>query len=225
MYGVLSWEGRAGGNWDEASFFAVGRADLEALWNQAASASIGFPAGGHALDFGCGLGRLTRGLADRFDRVVGVDASPTMIARARELNRDVDGVEFRVNERPDLQAFPSVSFDVIVSLITLQHIPPEAARSYVTEFVRLIRPGGLIAFQLPASRSERPRPLRQRVANRAREIVRRLPRAYDMHAHPESDVRRLLDDAGGRTLGVIDDQRAGDWGRSLLYFVTRDAAN
>src|SRR6267378_5944561 len=37
-----------------------------------------------ALDFGCGVGRLTRALAKRVERVAGVDAAPSMLRLARE---------------------------------------------------------------------------------------------------------------------------------------------
>src|ERR1700712_2747075 len=43
------------------------------------------PPGRRTLDVGCGEGRLTRHLASLGHRVVGIDASPTLIAAAREL--------------------------------------------------------------------------------------------------------------------------------------------
>ena len=36
-----------------------------------------------ALDFGCGIGRLSQALAEHFDQVYGVDISPKMIELAR----------------------------------------------------------------------------------------------------------------------------------------------
>ena len=40
-----------------------------------------------------------------------------------------------------------------MSFITLQHIPPDAVRSYLAEFVRILRPGGAMFFQLPSHRN------------------------------------------------------------------------
>ncbi len=42
---------------------------------------------GKALDFGCGVGRLTQALADYFNEVAGVDVSPTMVNKALEYNK------------------------------------------------------------------------------------------------------------------------------------------
>ena len=43
-----------------------------------------------ALDFGCGVGRLSHALADLFLNVTGIDVSPTMVAKANELNNNPD---------------------------------------------------------------------------------------------------------------------------------------
>src|SRR5438270_2257363 len=64
-----------------------------------------------ALDFGCGVGRLTAALAKRAERVFGVDASPTMLALAPKLPNVTYSVEL-----PDRA-------DFICSLIVFQHIP------------------------------------------------------------------------------------------------------
>ena len=66
-----------------------------------------------AIDFGCGVGRLTRALAKRAKRVIGVDASPTMLAHAPNL----PNVTY-TDRLPD-------SADFICSLIVFQHIPPK----------------------------------------------------------------------------------------------------
>ncbi len=41
--------------------------------------------GRRTLDVGCGEGRLTRHLASLGHRIVGIDASPTLVAAAKEL--------------------------------------------------------------------------------------------------------------------------------------------
>ena len=48
------------------------------------------PAGRRTLDVGCGEGRLTRHLASLGHRVVGIDASPTLIDAARESAPDME---------------------------------------------------------------------------------------------------------------------------------------
>src|SRR5438094_9465912 len=41
------------------------------------------PRGGVCVEVGCGPGRMTRHLAERFDRVIAIDVSPGMLAQAR----------------------------------------------------------------------------------------------------------------------------------------------
>ena len=62
-----------------------------------------------ALDFGCGVGRLTQALAEHFERVAGVDIAASMIARARQENRHGDRVRYVVNERSDLAGLGSAA--------------------------------------------------------------------------------------------------------------------
>ena len=112
---------------------------------------------GSALDFGCGAGRLTQALAAHFEHAVGVDVAPGMIDAARRLNTRGDNAEFVLNEDPDLRRFPDASFDLVYSNLVLQHMPPALGRGYIAEFARVLRPGGLLVFQVPSERTPLPR--------------------------------------------------------------------
>src|SRR5271163_1555738 len=62
-------------------FFATGVQHVDYLLD-ALKADFGFAPHGKALDFGCGVGRITKALAAHFDTVVGLDISPGMLAQA-----------------------------------------------------------------------------------------------------------------------------------------------
>src|ERR1700756_4853660 len=72
--------------WDEEKFFATGKKELEIVLDYAANLGFVVPQNAPALDFGCGVGRLTRAMAAHFSECWGVDISPTMIRLAQELN-------------------------------------------------------------------------------------------------------------------------------------------
>ena len=75
----------------------------------------------HVVDIGCGPGQLTASLADRWPQasVVGIDSSPTMIARAQTYAHS--HLRFEVQ---DLRTWhPAAPVDVIVSNATLQWVP------------------------------------------------------------------------------------------------------
>lgn len=72
------------------------------------------------MDFGCGAGRSSKALRERFAGGYGVDIAPKMINLA---NSYVQGVSFSVNQKDSLKYFADQSIDFIYSHIALQHIP------------------------------------------------------------------------------------------------------
>jgi SAM-dependent methyltransferase len=152
LWGVLSVDDRRGGRWDVDEFFATGRQEVDELMGTIASLGVDI---GHArcLDFGCGVGRVTQALADRFSECDGVDIAESMVDRAREFNRHGESVRYHHNARGDLRIFPSDSFDLVYTRIALMHSPPELSAQYIPEFIRVARPGGLVVFQLPSGTS------------------------------------------------------------------------
>jgi SAM-dependent methyltransferase len=211
MWAVVSDPARRFGRWDADEFFATGEAEVAGLL--ARGRELGVPAEERdALEFGCGVGRVTRALAARYDRAVGVDISTEMLDRARSLNAGVEGLEFVHNEAPDLAVLGERRFDLVYSRHVLQHLPgPEVARGYLQEMVRLVRPGGLVMVHVPLSI-----PLRHRllITRRAYELLRRLGVSADtlyrrlrlhpvsMLAVPEAQLREWIEQAGGRVLAV-----------------------
>lgn len=148
LYGVLSHDGKRGGKWDEAEFFATGRAEIEGVLAQAASHGLGFPRR-TALDFGCAVGRLSQALALHFESVTGVDIAPSMLELAARYDKSGGRCRYVLNDSPDLRLFSDGAFDFIYSNIVLQHMAPEFALKYIAEFVRVLSPGGLLVFQIP----------------------------------------------------------------------------
>jgi SAM-dependent methyltransferase len=91
---------------------------------------------GVALDAACGTGRLAALLASRGHRVLGVDGSPDMLARARER---VPVGRFGLG---DLHRLPVAddAVDLVTCSLALTHVPD--LRPVMAEFARVLRPGG-----------------------------------------------------------------------------------
>jgi SAM-dependent methyltransferase len=215
MWAILTDPAKAGGLWDADEFFATGVRDVSSVMEQAAA--WGKPvARRSALDFGCGIGRLSQALADHFDRVYGVDISPKMIELAGSHNRKGARVEYRCNPAGDLAHFADRSLDMIYSWITLQHVRPAYARRYMQEFLRVLAPGGLLLFQYPSE----PISWRSRLG-RWRALLS-IPRPMYMNGMDRKEVVGLLERGGGRVLEISQDDDSIPGYHSFCYAVTRD---
>lgn len=155
LWAILSEPEKKGRKWDVDEFFEIGRTEVDAILKTLEEAGRPVLKRGAALDFGCGVGRLSQRLADYFDRVTGVDISTNMIALARKFNRHGGRVEYVHNNLPDLSLFANGQFDFVYSNIVLQHMEPRHAIAYMREFFRVTRPGGSIVFQIPSHLNER----------------------------------------------------------------------
>ena len=151
LWAVLSAPGKRHGRWDKDAFFESGRVEIERILervDKAAAAAGRQVTRGRALDFGCGVGRLTQALGGAFDRCDGVDIAPSMVELAREWNAHGDRCTYHVNDRDDLSLFPDGTFDFVYTAHVLQHMEPRFSRRYVDEFFRLLAPGGMALFEM-----------------------------------------------------------------------------
>ncbi len=147
FWAVLSNPGTRGGKWDRGEFFRTGEKDVAHTLR--ALSELGVPVErGRAMDFGCGVGRLTQPLGREFKEAIGVDIASSMIDTAKQLAQGIPGCRFVVNSRDDLSQFEASTFDFIYSHIVFQHMEPRYALGYMREFGRLLRPGGVSAFQV-----------------------------------------------------------------------------
>jgi SAM-dependent methyltransferase len=157
LWAVLSWPDKQHGGWKIDEFLATAQHELDLVLARVAelvpeeAAAAGRD---RALDFGCGVGRLTLALADRYARCDGVDIAESMISRARELastNGVADRVQYHLNDTSGLTMFGDDAFDLVYSTHVLQHMEPRFAEQYVGEFLRVVRPGGLVVFEIPTA--------------------------------------------------------------------------
>lgn len=149
FWAVLTADDKRDNRWSIEEFFASGEREIDEVTAYVESLGVELDRG-RALDFGCGPGRLTQALANRFAAVWGVDIAPSMIEQAERYDRHHGTCHYSVNERADLKMFESESFGFIYSVIVLQHIKPRYQRAYIREFVRILAPGGVLVFQLPS---------------------------------------------------------------------------
>lgn len=217
LWAILSDPAKRHNRWQLEQFFETGRHEIDSILERVRQRVPNLPRG-RALDFGCGVGRLTRALAPHFDEVVGIDVAASMIDHARQLNAELPNVSFVLNERTDLSVIDSGSVDLLYSNIVLQHIARPIMDGYVREFVRVLAPHGLAVFQIPYEHKlvyrSVPQPLRDALRR-----MRYGRKRMQMHAMPVADVERLVTESRGRIAHTEESGTSGHRWKSKLYFV------
>jgi ubiquinone/menaquinone biosynthesis C-methylase UbiE len=228
LWAIVTDPSKRSNGWDLAEFFLTGEQEVGKLMSSIDA--LPFRLGsGRALDFGCGVGRLTQPLARHFDKVYGVDIAPTMLEHARRYNRFPERCEYVLNAGDHLRVFPDAYFDLIFSILTLQHMEPRFIRRYLREFVRVLAPGGLAVFQVPTVEELHSDRLRQ-AALRAwiylyqrfvARVTRRGQPLMEMHGVPLGAVTAIVEAQGAKLLRAEPDRSAAGAWSGYRYYVTK----
>ena len=125
----------------------VARKSVQLLANQA---------GGAVLDVGCGTGivasELSRGGTHRI--TIGLDASHDMLTIAAKRMKRTASHAYIVRGEGEALPFRDNSFEYVVSLLVLHHLPPDVKDAALAEMLRVLRPSGRLYvadFGVPAS--------------------------------------------------------------------------
>jgi ubiquinone/menaquinone biosynthesis C-methylase UbiE len=144
LWAILTDSTKTGRKWDVANFMATGDAEIATVMGHLARIGYIPNCNGTALDFGCGVGRLTQALAQRFASCVGIDISQQMIHQAQSFNRHPN-CRYVANSDARLP-FEHESFSFIYSNIVLQHVPQLFSEQYLREFIRVLTEDGVLVF-------------------------------------------------------------------------------
>jgi SAM-dependent methyltransferase len=142
-YQVADWNGSSGERW------VANQVRLDAMlagFGEAAIAAAAPVAGERVLDIGCGAGATSRALAQRVGtqgRVLGLDISESLIARARDVAIAGPHLAFEVADASSA-ALPEAAYDLLFSRFGVMFFEdPTAAFAHMR---RALKPGGRIAF-------------------------------------------------------------------------------
>ena len=143
-----------------------------------------------------------------------------MIELANERTKWAGRCIYHLNDSPDLQLFDRDTFDFIYSNVALQHMHPTCSKPYLSEFLRVLKPGGVAVFQLPSELVD-PQLRRDYEA-----IANSPPRPFstiEMYGIPREEVIDLLKGAAAEVLSVEYDNWAGEEWIGFRYFVRKPA--
>ncbi len=238
LWAILAEPEKRGNKWQLEEFFATGQRLVDELMKNLRSLGMEVSRG-RALDFGCGVGRLTQALAPYFDEVHGVDIAPSMIELARRYNRHGHRCQYHLNGSGDLRTFADNSMNLICSYIVLQHLEPRYVKKYIKELLRVLAPAGLLVFQLPSELSDAHNARRRliiglrtlikpllpaAVLNLYRRVVHGRQPIIDMFGIRRDRVVEFLNENGATIVDIRRDASAGkDW-ISFRYCVRKGSA-
>ncbi|WP_431043053.1 class I SAM-dependent methyltransferase [Streptomyces sp. P1-3] len=162
---------------------------------------------GPVLDAGCAFGRDTALLAARGMAVTGIDLSEPFLARARELH---PGFDFRRMDVCELD-FADGAFAGVWCQATLLHLKDEHVKEALSEFHRVLRPGGALFVSFKEGEGEE-----EFVESFSADAAR-------FFRYQTADrVRRLLDTTGfaGPDVRVVNERKRYGAGHRDLNWVT-----
>lgn len=213
MWGILSIPQKRGNKWDKSEFFKSGKNEIDDLFSLSLS-GIKIDKDIPSLDFGCGLGRCTRGLTSYFNKVTGVDLSASMIKKATILNKNIPNCTFVHNPKDNLQIFANEYFGFIYCHLTLQHIPPQLQLNYLNEFCRVLKRNGIMVFQIVSGFSLNPKGilrflLGKKVSEFYNQKKYKLTIPIKMHLLKKKRVVTLLQSNNITVINQVKDNSAG----------------
>jgi SAM-dependent methyltransferase len=217
LWAVLADPRKKKNGWTLEEFLATGEAEVSAALARTAALGVDVTFD-RALDIGCGVGRITRALADRFHECVGIDVAQTMIQHAARINVDRRNCLFRCADAAELEWLNAGRFNLVWSVLTLQHLRAKDIERVIGSLRSVLEIGGVAIFQLPYSM----RPVNRlqlsrrfysglRFTGASRDVLLQYSPLTPMRMTPvrEQRVRELLRFGGCELLGVepYGDQR------------------
>ncbi|WGM32289.1 class I SAM-dependent methyltransferase [Brevundimonas sp. NIBR11] len=174
------------------------------------------PHSGVCLELGCGVGRITRFLAERFDQIIAVDISAGNLRLCTEYMQE-EGVTnvttVHISGLAELEALPEIDF--FYSIIVLQHNSPPIQKAILRTLLSKIRPGGGVLFQIPTDIPG--------YHFSADVYLNSAEPEMEMHALPKPVVLQLLSEAGLVLSDIAPDGFIGEFGSNTFYAVKPSA--
>lgn len=152
------------------------------------------PSKATVLEIGCGVGRMLRPLARRFDTVYGVDVSPEMISRARVRLADLGNVKVWLTNGRSLRPVVTGKIDLAISYLVFQHIPEASVvEDIIRDTFRVLKRDGIFKFQVAGRPDSEEAALGEKL---------RTKDTWSGVSFSDSEIRQLVERVGFRVLST-----------------------
>jgi SAM-dependent methyltransferase len=153
-------------------------------------------------ELGCGVGRSTIYLAEKFARVIAADVSLPHLAvtrQAAQLYGRSNIETHHVGKISELDALPE--FDFFFTVIVLQHNPPPVIAMLLRKLLSKLKPGGMAYFQVPTYIPG--------YKFNVESYLARPVSGIEVHCLPQKKLFRILEQTGCELLEFREDTAAG----------------
>jgi SAM-dependent methyltransferase len=200
-------------------FNESGRDNVDTLFNSLKRNMIDPSSLKTCLEYGCGIGRVTYWLSQRFEKVIGYDISTSHIELAEKYlqDRDIKNVTlYKIRKPLDISNFPKV--DLVYSVIVLQHNPPPIIRLIIKELLKALNPGGIAFLQVPTYRLGYHFNVLEYMTKEVN------GNRVEMHFLPQNEIFEIIDGGNARILEVLEDNWIGlsDGDRSNTFIIQKN---
>lgn len=198
-------------------FMVSGCHEVDRLFDLLDRKGITLPPQSTCIEYGCGVGRVTRWLSERFYRVVASDISDSHIQLARTYLADEGrrNVGFKsIGSIEDLEKLPPAEF--FYSVMVLQHNPPPIIELIVSSLAKALKPGGYGLFQVPTYCDGYSFSVGQYLARLANPMAER---NIEMHLLPMDRALKMIHDLGCIPVDVSKNECAGPDYESFSFLI------
>lgn len=180
------------------AFYASGKDTVSLMTNVLKRNGIAVGSGQTCVELGCGVGRVSLPLAGLFDHVIGIDISPGNLKVAQQMSEDMGVKNIEFSHLSSVDEILNVSeYDVLFTVIVLQHNPPPVQLFILDALLSKMRPGGVAFFQIPTHLPKYSFDVKSYLASG--------DAVMDMHAVPMKEVMRCFDRNGMELHEVVQD--------------------
>lgn len=154
------------------------------------------------VEYGCGVGRVTMGLAKHFKQVHAYDISEQHLEHATHRAKETNTVNIDFHPCLDFLHTPLESCDLFYSKIVFQHNPPPLSLYLIKKALESLNPSGIAIFQVPVYRIHYTFKFQQWLKTRNEADM-------EMHCLPQHHIFQTISDASCVLLAVWEDNATG----------------
>jgi len=198
-----------------AAFYASGAEHAGLVDVYCARSGIKIPRG-VCVELGSGVGRITKHLATRFDKVIAIDISEGNLRESRAMaeQEGIANIEHRLLSSPD-ELKSLAPFDFMYSSMVLQHNPPPIQKYQLDAMLKNLRPEGAFLFQTQC--------FYPNYTFIIEEYLSSSPETMDMHSLPMPAILKVLERHGCRLREISADMCTSRAGSYTFFGLARPA--